>query len=153
MTAFEEFKRIEEAENFFNEYQNMARLVEDLDVRFWKRFVMKDFRRADAIDNTVGEDKIRKQYYKCVSDLVALRGEMDLALESITDGLCHDLVKDYYIRGMSFGEIEHKWNLEEPDVSLKIQKGLCEAEIPERYRKQKKNNKGIRLFRLDGKRS
>lgn len=129
------YKKMAAARMFFEEYRNMARLVDDLDTRFWKRFVMKDYRRKDSVDNAVSETALRKQYQNCVSDLVKLRSEVEEALASVRDRLCHDLMKDYFIRDMSYDEIADKWEMKSYEAARKIQEGLLMAKLPEGYKK------------------
>lgn len=139
VSNYKDYRRYADAKSFFDEYLNMARLVDDLDTRFWKRFVMKEYRRKDSVDRYLPEQELRKEYSKCVSDLVILRGKVEEALSTVKDNLCHDLIKDFYIRGLSYDEIADKWEMKSYEVARKIQEGLCKAVIPESFFKLRYN--------------
>lgn len=134
MNTFEKYRKMAEARAFFNEYRNLARLADDLDIRFWKRFITRDSRRCGSIDNDIAEETLRREYKSCVSDLIAMRHEVEEALESITDTLISSLIREHFIRDLSQEEIAEKWQMKEYRVSELIQMGLAEAEVPERYR-------------------
>lgn len=132
---YSDYKKMAEVRKLFEEYRNMARLVDDLDTRFWKRFVMRDYRRVDGVDTALMESSLRKEYQNCVSDLVVLRGHIEEALSSVKDRLCHDLMKDYYVRDLSYDEIARKWEMKSYEVARKIQEGLLMVKLPEGYKK------------------
>lgn len=131
---YEGYRQIAKARGFYNEYANMARLVDDLDIRFWKRFALRDFQREDSIDKDLQEDKLRTEYKNCVSDLIILRNEVAEALCSVRTGICHDILKERYVHGLSQEAIAEKWDLDETEVFEIIQQGLWETKVPEEYR-------------------
>ena len=116
------------ARKLFEDYRRLARLVDDLDIRFWKRFVL---RNCHSIDNDLEEDMLRDEYKSCVSDLLLLRTKINAALESVSSLSDRAIITDHYIRDMSIAEIMDKWGLKEHDVQSMIQHGLCEARIPD----------------------
>lgn len=148
---YEGFRRIAEARRFYSEYANMARLVDDLDIRFWKRFALRDFRREDSIDKDLREDRLRIEYKDCVSDLIILRGKVEEALCSVRTGICHDLLKERYVRGLSQEAIADKWDLEETEVFEIIQQGLWETKVPEEYRTGSDDNMKTRVYQFGKK--
>ena len=70
MNVYERFGKMAETRKFFDEYRNLARLVDDLDIRFWKMFVTRESRRAKSIDEAIAEKNIRREYQSCVEDKV-----------------------------------------------------------------------------------
>ena len=131
MNVFEKYEKMGKARSFFNEYQQMARLVDDLDTRFWKRFVTRDSRRVLSIDEALSEKTLRREYQGCVSDMLVLREKVNAALASVKSDICRDLMTEYFIHDLDYEEIAVKWRMDEADVCSLIQKGLLEAEIPE----------------------
>ncbi len=134
MNTFEKYRRMAEARAFFNEYRNLARLVDDLDIRFWKRYVLRDSLRCGSIDNDIAEETLRREYKTCVSDLIAMRSEVEDTLETVADTLVRNLMREHFIRDLSYEEIADKWRIKEHSVSELIQAGLAEAKVPERCR-------------------
>lgn len=130
---YEKYRKINEGRAFFEEFRNMAELVDDLDTRFWKRFVLRDYRRKGSIDDMILEDNLRKAYRECVADLVAMRGEVEEAIASVQTYHYQDLIREHYIHGLTSEEIGEKWDIDPIQVSSDIAKGLAEMTIPETY--------------------
>ena len=113
----------------FEEYRKLARLVDDLDIRFWKRFVLRN--RIKSIDHELAEDVLREEYKSCVADLMYLHRQITAALDSITSMADRAIISDYYIRDMPIPDIMEKWNLKEYEVHAMIQHGLMEVTTQE----------------------
>ncbi len=133
MNAYQKYAKAAQARAFFTEYANLARLVDDLDIRFWKRFVTRGSMRQDSIDHSIDEDTLRKEYQSCVSDLIVMRKAVEAALESISDDLCRSIIRERYIHGMDEESIAEKWQLDEWKVYSLIQQGFVEAFLPEKH--------------------
>ena len=127
--AYQKYWNAARARKLFEDYRRLARLVDDLDIRFWKRFVLRNCYRCHSIDNDLAENRLRDEYKSCVSDLLILRGRVYAALDSVSSLSDRALITDHYIRDMSTAEIMDKWQLTERDVQSMIQRGLCEAII------------------------
>lgn len=140
--VYKRYAHMAEARLFYTEFRNMAILVDDLDTRFWKRFVLRDYRRKDSIDEEISEDAIRRQYQNCVSDLVALRVEVEEALASVGTNICRALLKEYFVKGYTCEEIAEKWELPEGQVGDLIQQGLFETKVPEDYKERIRRERG-----------
>ena len=128
MNVYEKYRKIAEARQFFEEYRKLARLVDDLDIRFWKRFILRNDRRYASIDNDIAEEMLRKEYKSCVADLIAMRCEVESALETVTDDMTRNLMREHFVRDLSIEEIAKKWEIEEWRVGEMIQAGLLEAQ-------------------------
>ena len=127
MNIYQQLQKMTEINKLFEEYRNMARLVDDLDIRFWKRFVTRDSRRVQSIDEAIAEKEIRREYQQCVTDMIVLRGRVNDAIMSVKNATCRDLLTEYYIHDLDYDEIAVKWKLKKCQVSSLIQKGLLEA--------------------------
>ena len=128
MNVYEKYRKMAEARQFFEEYRKLARLVDDLDIRFWKRFILRNDRRYASIDNDIAEEMLRKEYKSSVADLITMRREVESALETVTDDLTRNLMREHFIRDLSIEEIADKWEIEEWRVGEMIQAGLLEAQ-------------------------
>ena len=129
--AYQKYWNADRARKLFEDYRRLARLVDDLDIRFWKRFVLRNCCRCHSIDNDLAEDRLREEYKSCVSDLLLLHAKVNAALESVSSLADRALITDHYIRDMSIAKIMKKWELKERDVQAMIQRGLCDTSMPD----------------------
>lgn len=130
-TVYQKYWTAARARKLFEEYRKLARLVDDLDIRFWKRFVLRNCYRCHSIENELAEDRLRDEYKSCVSDLMLLRARTNDVLDSISSLADRAVITDFYIRDMSIAEIMEKWDLKEREVQSMIQRGLMEANTPD----------------------
>ncbi len=131
MTVYIKYRRMAEARSFFDEYRDLARLVDDLDIRFWKRFILRDSRRYKSIDNELAQEMLRKEYRSCVSDLIALRQKVERALDTVSCDVARDLMREHFVHDLTVEEIARKWEIDECVVREMIQNGLAEADVPQ----------------------
>ena len=130
MNDIEKYRKAGEIRKLFEEYRNLARLVDDLDVRFWKRFVMRNYPRSCSIDTELSEENLRREYKSCVTDLLRLREETEEVLDSIASTVSRELILEHYVHDLSMEEIVVKWKLKDWQVSSLIQRGFMEAQLP-----------------------
>lgn len=130
-TIYSKYWNAARARKLFEEYQRLARLVDDLDIRFWKRFILRDYARSHSIEDDLAEDNLREEYKSCTSDLMKLHGKVTSALETVTSPTDRAMITDFYLRDMSMGEMMEKWQLKEPEIYSMIQRGLMEAKLPD----------------------
>ena len=141
--------RLERARRFMEEYRRLARLVDDLDIRFWKRYIMRDCMRSGSIDTELSEERLRREYKSCVADLIEMQGQVYSALDNVTSTIGRELVLEHYVRDISIEELERKWDMPVEEIMRKIKKGLAEADIPERLQEKSttdKDNQDVAAF-------
>lgn len=129
LTVYQKYQNAARARKLMEEYRSLARLVDDLDIRFWKGFVFRNQCRIQSVDTTFAEESLRDEYKSCVSDLIILRGKVNKALDSISSMPEYAVIKDYYIRDMSMADITDKWRLKEAEILSMIQRGLMEMQV------------------------
>ena len=130
-TIYTKYWNAARVRKLFEEYQRLARLVDDLDIRFWKRFILRDYTRSHSIEDELAEDNLREEYKNCTSDLMKLHCKVTSVLETVTSPASRALITDFYLRDMSMGEMKEKWQLKESELRSLIQRGLMEAQLPD----------------------
>ena len=130
--SFTESRKAERVRNYFEEYRRLARLVDDLDIRFWKRFILRESMREKSIDRELSEDNLRREYRKCVADLVRRHSELYASLDTVVSTISRELILEYYVRDISLEMLEEKWGMPKDEIMAAIRTGLSEADVPER---------------------
>ena len=74
ITVYRKYRNAAKARKLMEEYRRLARLVDDLDIRFWKGFAFRNQCRIRSMNAALAEESLRDEYKSCVSDLIILRG-------------------------------------------------------------------------------